>query len=122
MKDQFNDEHFQGLYSWLKVNSPGHEGLIKKLRTKLIESLQTQDLDKRPRSARFNPKLRESNHFGKVIKDNPGNLLISGAVLHEAIEKTFKPFLRQSLNKYDSMPNLRKSATKIRESSSKKVI
>ncbi|CDW87232.1 iq calmodulin-binding motif family protein [Stylonychia lemnae] len=109
MKDQFNDEHFQGLYSWLKINSPGHEGLIKKLRTKLIESLQSEDIDKRPRSARFNPKIRQSSHLQKVIVDNPGNLLISGSVLNEAIEKTFNAFARSSLNRIESQPNLRRS-------------
>ena len=102
MRDQFNDDHFKGLYSWLKVNTPQQSGLIKKLRTKLIETLQTKDLDKRPRSARFSNSKRYSEHYQRVIKDNPGHLLISGGVLNEAVEKTFKDFVAQTLDHHEN--------------------
>ena len=67
MKDQFNDEHFRGLYSWLKVNSTNHQGLVKKLREKLIEALQTTDVGTRPKSAKFNPRIRSPYALHKVV-------------------------------------------------------
>lgn len=72
------------------------------MRTKLIETLQTTDMDKRAKSAVFSPKIRNSGHLHKVIKENPGNLLVSGATLHEAIDKTFTKFVHESKKEIDS--------------------
>jgi hypothetical protein len=52
-------------------------------------------LKERPKSAAFHPYKRYSTHYQKIIKENPGSLLISGSVLQEAIAKTFSDFLRE---------------------------
>ena len=67
---------------------------MQKLRTKLIERLQVTNLDEKPyRNAKFDPNNREGKHFLQVAKENPGTLLISGGVLAEAVEKSFKDFV-----------------------------
>ena len=40
---------------------------------------------------------RDSEGFAKVIGENPGSLLVSGKVLNEAVEKTFKGFVGKVL-------------------------
>lgn len=37
------------------------------------------------------------------MKDNPGNLLISGGVLHEAVEKTFKDFVNKNKEQNEAL-------------------
>ena len=43
--------------------------------------------------SKFNPTRRDGGHYLKVTSENPGTLLISGGVLSEAIEKSFKEFV-----------------------------
>lgn len=47
-----------------------------------------------------------------IIKENPGSLLVSGNVLHESIEKTFKDFAIRYLNEDKSKENVQISKNK----------
>jgi len=52
------------------------------------------ELSERPKSAAFDPNKRYPSHYLNIFKENPGSLLISGAVLQEGIEKTFRNYIK----------------------------